>query len=80
MSAKQKKVKKLKGFAAKKLQAALRPPDSPGSTLKGTAGEETPRLTPPPSPNGSPLGKRGSHDQGGAGSPSSVAAKREALW
>ena len=32
-SAKEKKIAKLKALAAKKLQAAMRPPDSPGSTL-----------------------------------------------
>ena len=73
--AKQKKVKKLKSCAAKKLQAALRPPDSPGSTLKGIIEEETPRLTPPASPSGSPIGRRGSHDEGSPHSPGSATSQ-----
>ena len=65
VESKKKSIKKLKSSAAKKLQAALRPPDSPGSTLVTELETSSPRSpggkseanSPLPSPVGGGMAK-----------------------
>ena len=68
-AAKERELRRVKGFAARKLQTALRDPDSPGSLISAPAREGT------SSPNGSPGGASASPgspsdgDGGGSGAP-----------